>query len=98
MWNGVALTNSSHNRHWPVADPPATSPTTVLTASSTHFLYGAMPIRYRSRFCCSGDIALSGGRSRCARNMFAPTASPISSPKAQNSAIFVHNTVPNTEE
>lgn len=73
-------------------------PTSAVMPTSSHFLYGAMLMRYRSRLCCSIDMALSGGRSRCASQMFSPTAIAISSPKTKNSPIFVHRVVVKTDE
>lgn len=92
------MTHISQVRHWPVAEAPAISPTRAVIERSTHFLYGAMPMRYRSRLCCSSDIALSGGRSRCASQMLKPTAAAISSPKTANSPTLVHSVVVKTEE
>ncbi len=73
-------------------------PTRAVMPSSSHFLYGAMPIRYRSRFCCSIDMALSGGRRRWANQMLNPTASAMSRPKTKKRPILVHRVVVNTDE
>ena len=43
--NETPLTHISQVRHWPAAEAPAISPTSAVMPSSTHFLYGAMPIR-----------------------------------------------------
>ncbi|CAM5455298.1 hypothetical protein SALBM135S_04383 [Streptomyces alboniger] len=105
MWNcgsfwpkGTPLTHSSQVRHCPAADAPAISPTRAVIPISSHFLYGAMPMRYRSRLCCSIDMALSGGRSRCASQMFTPTAAAMRRPKTKNSPILVHRVVVKTDE
>ncbi|CAM5266402.1 hypothetical protein SVIOM342S_10583 [Streptomyces violaceorubidus] len=95
---GTPLTHISQVRHWPDAEAPAIRPTRAVMPSSSHFLYGAMPIRYRSRFCCSIDMALSGGRRRWANQMLNPTASAISRPKTKKSPILVHRVVVNTDE
>jgi hypothetical protein len=93
---GTPFTHSSQVRHWPAAEAPAISPTSAVTPSSTHFLYGAMPIRYRSRLCCSSDIALSGGLSRWASQMLRPTAPAIRRPNTANMPILVHRVVVKT--
>ncbi len=45
MPKGTPLTYISQVRHWPEAEAPAISPTSAVTASSTHFLKGATLIR-----------------------------------------------------
>ncbi len=92
------MTHISQVRHCPDADAPAMRPTRAVIPSSSHFLYGAMPMRYRSRLCCSIDMALSGGRSRCASQMFTPTAVAISRPKTKKRPILVHSVVVKTDE
>src|ERR1044072_1383532 len=57
-----------------------------------------MPMRYLSRLCCSIDMALSGGRSRCASQMLKPTEADISRPKTKKSPIFVQSVVVKTDE
>ncbi|CAM5458399.1 hypothetical protein SCANM63S_04300 [Streptomyces canarius] len=44
------------------------------------------------------DMALSGGRSRCASQMLRPTATAISRPKTKKSPILVDRVVVNTDE
>ncbi|CAM5731509.1 hypothetical protein SALBM217S_06423 [Streptomyces griseoloalbus] len=92
------MTHISHVRHWLEAEAPAIRPTSAVMPSSSHFLYGAIPIRYRSRFCCSIDMALSGGRRRCASQMLKPTETAMSRPKTRNSPILVDSVVVNTDE
>lgn len=94
----VPFVHSSQVRHWPEAAAPATSPITSDTPSSAQRLNGASPERYRSRLCCSTDIADSGGRSRCASHTLKPTITAISRPNTANRPIFVHSWVVNTEE
>jgi hypothetical protein len=91
--NEVPLTHCSHVRHSPEAEPPAISPISRETPTRIHRLYGAIDIRYRSRFCCSIDMALNGGRSRCASQMLKPTASVIRTPKTRNISVRVSNSV-----